>query len=322
MAKSFSEDMFFKRFLAEFSNIFGAASSEHPNVRCVPKSELVREFTRIRDRLACPGFKSIPGKTILDGLIRSGLVHMVSLIEPDTGQPINKFFSIGLNEASYETDPIELLQAMVKNGVVCYFTAIHFHDLSTQIPTHHHIAHITDYKPNPMGASRVAHATKIINKTPRRLLDPLGKRKFVYKNVPYYVTSRDRRWIPGIQVRYFTDKTVFSITTFEQTLIDTLHRPLSCGGPSVVFEAWGNAVNKLDQSRFLHHLIEIDDDRMSRRAGYFLSKVAKCNLDVKVARYFQGIKKRLDRDDKNSTISLLPGYKYARVDHDWRLEVP
>jgi predicted transcriptional regulator of viral defense system len=28
------------------------------------------------------------------------------------------------------------------------------------------------------------------------------------------------------------------ITTLEQTLLDTLHRPLSCGGPPIVIEAW------------------------------------------------------------------------------------
>ena len=106
--------------------------------------------------------------------------------------------------------------------------------------------------------------------TGSRKRDRLGRRQFVYRGAPYYITNRGRRRVPGIQERFYTNKTVFSVTTYEQTLLDALDRPLSCGGSSVVFEAWNRGCRQLDQDRLLHYLKAIRDDRLTRRAGYML----------------------------------------------------
>lgn len=316
------QDYFFKSVLAEFSKTFGSPSTKHPNVRCVSKTALVRELVELRNRLAIPGFKDISGKAILDSLAQSGLIHPVPLIDPNNSQPIEKFFSVGLNEASHELDPIELLQAIVTKGVMCYFTAVYFHDLSTQIPTHHHIARVTDtlLAPRKPPADTLVHHAPARRTTRKR--DPLGERQFLYQGVPYYITTRDRRRVPGIQERYFTNKTIFSVTTYEQTLLDTLDRPLSCGGPSVVFEAWDNAASELDQDRLLHYLQTIGDQRISRRVGYMLFEHLEHALDAQLENYLQHIRQQVIIDETATTISLLPGYKYIHTNLEWRLEVP
>ena len=128
--------------------------------------------------------------------------------------------------------------------------------------------------------------------------------------------------MPGTQKYYYSDKSIVSITTLEQTLIDTLHRPFSCGGPSVVFEAWSNASDIMDQSRILECLREIQDNNLSRRAGYFLVENLRLKLDAKLEHYFHSIKLEVKKDGKIAPISLLPGYQYAHENSDWCLEVP
>ena len=52
-----------------------------------------------------------------------------------------------------------------------------------------------------------------------------------------YTTRREAHRVVGVQTRYVNEKSRYRVTTLEQTLVDTLHRPHSCGGPAVVFEA-------------------------------------------------------------------------------------
>ena len=128
--------------------------------------------------------------------------------------------------------------------------------------------------------------------------------------------------MPGIQKRYYTNKTVVSITTYEQTLLDTLDRPLSCGGPSVVFEAWANAASELDQRRILAHLKAIEDQQLTRRVGYMLLDHLQHKLDAGLRRYLDRTRTELKEDQTAGVISLLPGYQYSHTNHDWSLEVP
>lgn len=320
--KTTTQDDFFLSVLAEFSRTFGSPSSNYPNVRCISRTALIRELIEIRNRHFHTGAKSISGKALLEFLLKSGLVHQVFPIESTGSQPPAQFFSIGLNEPTSELDPIELLQAMVPQGVVCYFTAVQFHNLSTQIPTHHHIARIA----NTSSRHRKAPSNSSIHKTPLtgtpKKRDRLGKRQFLYHGIPYYITNREGTRIPGIQECYYTNKTVISITSYEQTLLDSLDRPLSCGGPSVVFEAWENAAGELNQSHILDHLRTINDQRLTRRVGYMLLDRLQYKIDVELRRYLYRIRTQLRQNQTATMISLLPGYEYSHPNHDWCLEVP
>ena len=149
MNRSTSKDDHFTDVLAEFSTTFGSRSSKYSNVRCISKAALIKELLNLRSRLTHPTAKATSGQALLERLVKSGLVHPVALTDTDRGQSADRFFSIGLNETNSELEPIELLQAMVPEGAICYFTAVHIHELSTQIPTHHHIARIVDATPRP-----------------------------------------------------------------------------------------------------------------------------------------------------------------------------
>ena len=317
-----SKDDHFTNVLAEFSKSFGSPSSKHRNVRCVSKAALVKELLELRNRLAHTSVKSKSGQALLESLVDSGLVHPIDLFDPDHGRSADKFFSIGLNGSTSELDPIELLQAMVPEGSICYFTAVHFHELSTQMPSHHHIARMTDTSPRTRELPIDAPPRRPPSRAPSQKRDRLGQRQFLYREIPYYITARLRRRVPGIQQRYYTNQTIFSVTTYEQTLLDTLERPLSCGGSSVVFEAWDNASSYLDQDRLLHYLKAIRDHRLTRRVGYMLLEHLQRQPEVKLANYLHRMRRQTSNAESVSIISLLPGHEYAHTNSNWRLQVP
>ncbi len=317
-----TQDDHFSNILSEFSKTFGSPSSKYPTVRCISRAALIRELVEILDRVSHPGTRRISGQALLEFLLRSGLVHRVSHIDSADNKSPAQFFSIGLNGSTPELDPIELLQAMVSQGIVCYFTAVQFHNLSTQIPTHHHIARISKSSSRPRIAPSISPIRRIPSTGAPRKRNRLGRQQFLYHGIPYYITNRESTRVPGIQQRHYTDKTVFSITTYEQTLLDTLERPLSCGGPSVVFEAWENAVGELDQKRILDHLRTIKDQRLTRRVGFMLHDHLQHKLDTDLRRYLYRIRSQHSKDQAAAMISLLPGYEFSHPNHGWGLEVP
>ena len=312
----------FTHFFAEFCNSFGSPSSRHPNVRCVSRLVLLRELLDIRDRLAHASIRKTSGKALLKRLLDSGLVHPVDVVGPDHECPADEFYSVGLNGSTSELDPIELLQAIEPKGITCYFTAVHFHELSTQMPSHHHIARLTDASPRDRKPPSNTPQRRPSSRASSKKRDPLGRRQLLYGGIPYYITTRIRRRVPGFQQRYYTNKTIFSVTTIEQTLLDTLERPLSCGGTSVVFEAWESASHDLNQDRLLYYLEAIRDHRLSRRVGYMLHEHFQRPVDTKLENYLNCIRKHTSEDETVSVISLLPGQEYANTSPDWRLQVP
>ena len=317
-----SKDDHFTDVLAEFSRTFGSRSSKYSNVRCISKAALIKELLDLRSRLTHPTAKATSGQALLECLVKSGLVHPVALTDTDRGQSADRFFSIGLNETNSELEPIELLQAMVPEGAICYFTAVHIHELSTQIPSHHHIARIVDATPRPGKLRNDAPLPRPTNVAPSQRRDRLGQRQFHYRGTPYYITTRGRKRVPGIQKRFYTNKTVFSVTTYEQTLLDTLDRPLSCGGSSVVFEAWNRGSRELDQDRLLHYLKAIRDHRLTRRVGYMLLEHLEHKPEDRLKNYLHRIRQQTTNENTVPIISLLPGFEYAHTHPDWRLKVP
>ena len=317
-----SGDEQFTEILAEFSRTFGSRSSRLSNIRSISKSALISEILDLRKRLPHPLPRASSGQATLERLIKSGLVHPLALIQPDREQSTDRFFSIGLRESDAELDPVELLQAMVPEGAICYFTAVNIHELSTQMPTHHHVARIVDTvaSPNRPRLEALPQCGPKVARSQRR--NRLGRLQFFYGGIPYYVTTRQGRRVPGVQKRFYTDKTVYSVTTYEQTLLDTLERPLSCGGSSVVFEAWNRGARQLDQGRLLHHLKAIGDHKLTRRVGYMLQEHVQHELQTQLMNYLHRVRTRSIKDGTTSLVSLLPGYEYGQTNLDWGLEVP
>lgn len=300
-------------FLAELLTRLGEPSETRPSVRCWSEPSLLRELGAVRHELARRQIRvPLAGPGLLAWLQELKLARAVSVVSPEPERS-TRFFVLGLERSTDEpeVDPIELLQAYAPQGVVCYFTALAFHALTTQPPSHHHVAVLT-------ARSKERESSPLQPATDRatRSYNPLGKLAFCYGDVPYFLTRREAPRVPGVQRRYLNSRTLFRITSREQTLLDTLHRPLGCGGPEVVFEAWRVGVEDVDTSRLAELLDAIDHPQLRRRVGAMLDL-----MEYTTGGELRAVLER-ERAPSEPPISLLAGVEYSRLDPRWGVMVP
>ena len=315
MEHKFSED-FFEHFLAKVAERFSAASNELTNVRCFSQSTLKRELISIRDELSFKGHKNIPAKTLINHLVHSGLLQRVSVDTQQASNPID-VYTIGF-EATSTLTPIELLTAIDPDGVVCFFSALQIYDLTTQLPSHHNVAKLIEPKTTIISRNRDEKSTSTPS-SKKRDRTSVGTFVFKFNDVSYYRNRRNKHLVPGIKTRYLGSKTIYSLTTLEQTLLDTLQYPLHCGGPPIVFEAWENALGKIDEERLLEHLSSIGSDIVSRRAATMLALLDH-KTGNELSGFFDEVKDKID--GSTSDIPLLSGMDYHELDKTWLTRIP
>jgi hypothetical protein len=268
--------------------------------------------------------------------IESGLSH-ISLLEwlcrlrlasqiPVEGESIY-LLEIGAS-AEAEVDPLELLMADKPSGVICYFSAVAFHALTTQLVEHHHAAELRpqsstrvsgrpekdkDFLNQPESPASESHKPSVLGK----------KLLFRFQGVPFYSTSRSIRLVPGIQTRNRGPRAQVRVTTLEQTLLDTLYKPFHCGGPEVVFEAWqeGIASRRIDEERLVAYLRAMNYPATARRLGVML-ELAGAAPGVELQRFLEASRDATDRRSSHARISLLPGVDYQNLNEPWLVNTP
>ncbi len=307
---------FLEHLLAEFGRAFARPSKRRPTVRCVSRTVLSRLLTSIRDDIGAPGYTSLAPGRMIDSLIHAGLLHQLPVDFGENAGPRTALYLVGLETATENVDPVELLVGWEPQGVLCYFTALQLHSLTTQVPSHHHIARLGTHASARTLPDRGGSSTE--ERTDQRRFDPLGTLQFRYEGASYYRTNRESRLMPGTVGRHFSDRTQCRVTTLEQTLLDALHRPLACGGPPVVLEAWTRGVSDLSQVRLHHYLVELGDDRITRRVGYLL-EINDFRSKEPLLGLLDAVK---SRSSGAAPISLLPGIQYVHVDTTWQLTTP
>ena len=211
------------------------------------------------------------------------------------------------NEA---VDVWEVLQATQPAGVISYFAALSFHNLTSQMPGFYHIGRLANGHPAESTAPAEA-----VNR------NPLGAILFEYDGVMCYETKRYRGLTPGVQTRVIGPRTSYRITTLEQTLLDAILQPLRCGGEAVVFEAWDHAGRRADFDRMAEHLQAIGRDSLVRRVGVMLEMLGTgVRNDSVFGNLLSMVKNRLSSTD--AVIPLLPGLGFARESQVWRVSIP
>lgn len=302
----------FQLIVAELSDALANPTDTIPSVRCVSRTVLVGIVNDLASKLGIPEGRIPSGSQAIARLVKAKLLRSIPFddVAPRVGK--KRLFAVGMGVDVTTLHPLELLQAHVPAGIVCYMSALEVHELTTQPTMHHHIGRretaptrlrVADEEP-------FARATTAADgKTGTPATPPLGQWQFAYQGLRYYLTAREPQLLRSYQIRYLNDKSWFRVTTLEQTLIDTLHRPVSCGGPAIVFEAWETATEKLDPVKMTTLLEQIGDARLSRRAGYMLGRLG-----------FNVTAPEFAVDE--TAIPLLPGVPYSTLDPRWRLFVP
>jgi hypothetical protein len=298
-------------FIEAFRNALAVAKNELPSVRCIARPALIAILSQAKDLAEQKSLRKYSGTGLLRLLEKAGVVRPLPLVALAKELKSDRIYAVGLDVAVDDLEPAEILQAHVADGILCYFTAIELHELSTQVTAHHHIARIKKFAEKHI-INGVSAPSK---KDPSY---PLGKVQFSLDGVKYYLTNRDATGVRQFQRRYLNSSCVVTVTTIEQTLLDCLHRPSSCGGPSVIFEAWATGMARTNPIRLIDLAHEIGDVGLLRRAGYMLSQHSP---DAGV---LDALLQELPRHamDEDSLPSLLPGTPYSNIDMKWGLRVP
>lgn len=308
--------------IRELSKLLAQPSGDLPSVRCLSRSTLFSLLRRIRTDLQARGSKHrLAHSHVLARLMQMGLVTPVPLHASETGKPTVPLYLIEVGASAIkELDPIELLVAAEPQGIVCYFSALNVHQLTTQPCAHHHVARLSRVAAGRKVAAR-SPAARRTDRAPGRSYNPLGTAMFSYRGLTYYRTFRDPGLLVSYQQRFLDPHTRFRVTTLEQTLIDTLHRPLSCGGPAVVFEAWETALERLEDGRMAAILQQIGRQEVVRKVGWML-EACGYTAGAELAGVLIEAREGVDPTASQGLPPLLPGFENPRTDHRWQLQVP
>jgi hypothetical protein len=315
------EQTYRETFLARLSHKLAAPTSDWPTVRCWIKPALDRIFKEVRDELTAEGMETgLSHRALLEWLCRLGLASPLAV----EGESIY-LVEIGAT-AETEVDPLELLMASKPVGVVCYFSAVAFHALTSQLVEHHHVAELRPQDPSPQSESpkgEVSDRSEGTGGAGNRKSRGFGTLLFHYKGVPFYSTRRSARLVSGVQTRGHGPRTWVRITTLEQTLLDTLYKPFHCGGPEVVFEAWKEAVasRRIDEERLVEYLRAMNYPATARRLGVMLELVGSAPA-AELQRFLHACQEAIDRQSPYARISLLPGVAYQNLNEPWLVHTP
>lgn len=315
------EHSYREAFLTHLNQKLATPTAEWPTVRCWTESALNKLFRRVRDELAAKGVNS--------GMTQSSLLEWLCRLRLASSIPVERetvyLLEIGASGES-EIFPLELLMAGKPSGIICYFSALAYHGLTTQIVEHHHVAEL---QPQVPGAEREHSETEATEQPERptssktRAPRGLGAFLFSFQGVSFYSTRRSSRLVPGIQMRGYGPRAQVRITTLEQTLLDSLYKPFHCGGPAVVFEAWqeGVASRRIDDERLLRYLRGMNYPATARRLAVML-ELAGGTPSAELRYFLQSSQKAIDRQSPRACISLLPGVDYKNLNDSWLVNTP
>jgi hypothetical protein len=294
------------RVLALLAEALESPDSNLPSTRLLLRPHLKRMLLQLKDRADVPADWS--GLRLLNELFQSRVLQTLSLDAASPRVPPDRFVVVGFGEDQGGLNPLELLQVHSPRGTVCYFSALMVHELTTQTVAHHHISTpVTATQPSLDTAPRHEESAKS---------PPLGNWQFTYRGTPYYTTRRDSRYLTDSQRRPLDKKSWFQVTSLEQTLLDTLHRPMSCGGLTVVFDAWEAALLRVNGDRLIKLVRVSHDHRLARRVGFMADRVA-----LSVAGEIYSLAEQWGAFIEPA-VALFGGIPYTTLDRRWNLRVP
>ena len=304
-----------------------APSEGNPTTRCLKRSRLMDLLREALDSVSAGGTSHpelATGPKALKALEATGLVRELDIVQVHTNPTRLYLFDARGEEAERRLSPLEVLQATEPAGFACYWTAVEFHSLSTQPCRHHHV-----------GVARPASREPIEPGSVPMKKYSLGIHLFDYAETPYYRNGRDPRLVPDIRKTYAGEYAEIQITSLEQTLLDTLHRPHSCGGPEVVLEAWDEAVARLDQELLAQLLRKIGRPMLNRRVGLMLEDTETQlepaladvistvrTLDPSSPQHPSSEERSFDDEQEEPRPSLLPGVRFSNWNRKWQLLTP
>lgn len=308
-------------FLRALADRIAEPTPSQPTVRCWSLTSLATMVQEFKQSNTHSTFPDAP--EVLRHLINIGWAYPIDVELPKaTTLPSKNLFLLDIGAAHGAiVDPLELLQAYKPNGVICYFSALSYHSLTTQFATHHHIA--TLKKPSPLSKKDSSKTT--VDKTKASVVSnrrfTLGEHVFTYQGIPFYLIKRLSSLLFGVQTRILGPRTNIRITTLEQTLLDTLHKPKYCGGVPVIFEAWKEGITRLDEDLLKDYLSKMDSPLFLRRVGAMfdlLNYKPASDLATTLEKGMEHIAQNVTA----SAVPILPGLEFSVLNPKWKVLTP
>jgi len=299
------------------------ADEKNPSARYWKGTTLRSEITNIIKRNRSTLLTTFPpASELIEHLQRIGWIRPIKVQSPEGTAPIELFLADMEASENEPIDPLELLQAYLPSGVICYFSTLVYYEFTTQIAAHHHIARLTNPRPRTdiggIKPPKFDESAGWIKKC-----NPLGAEIFRFQDVTYYKTKRNTSLIPGVQTRIVSPRSWLRVTTKEQTLIDTLLQPLRCGGEAVILEAWETGIKQIDIDRMAEHLTKIKRENLNRRIGAILDLIGVGFSATLLGSQLKRLKERLASSSQDvAPIPLLPNFTFAGWNDTWKVQVP
>ena len=249
-----------EQLIAGIARRVGSPSELIPSTRCVSRTSLHKVLADFRKSTEFNWLRKHRNDSVTTMLCDAGVATpLTSAVEI---QRRDQLYALGFGVSPGALEPLEILTALEPHGVVCYFSALELHQLTTQVPPHHHIG-IPVKRPIELGAPAIT-----MTETP----PPLGTIRGRYAGVDFYSTQRPETLMLGVQRRHVSSFLLSRATTVEQTLLDTLIRPYSCGGAAVIFEAWETGSSRMVPRKFVDLLKVVNQANLTQRAAWWLHR--------------------------------------------------
>jgi predicted transcriptional regulator of viral defense system len=250
-------------------------------------------------------------KDFIVHLVNSGVIREIPVTSSESAK-LPVLYLIHDRFETGELDPRIILSTAVPNGIICYLGALEYYELTTQLPPFYHIAKI-DNRSQPE-RQNTGKATLIKNNKPKSI----GQLQFYYDNTPCYMTQRSSYTLSG-EITGYISAVPIRLTSLEQTLLDSLEKPMHCGGGDIVFEAWETADknSNINEQKLLKCLTDINNMKLSRRCG--------CMLDIIGYPYGEELATYLNNAFTNDDepIMLMRGNSsYNTLDKKWKVYRP
>ena len=120
----------------------------HPTVRCWKHWWLSGEIADVVKAKRSELLTTFPpASEVINHLKRIGLVQPIKAQGPGGKKSVEFLLMDTGSEEGSPISPMELLQAWLPAGTICYFSALAYYELTTQPATHHHIARLDPHRP-------------------------------------------------------------------------------------------------------------------------------------------------------------------------------
>lgn len=297
-------------------------TEKHPAARIWCHSDLAKVISGIKKDHKAELRSTFPAaKAVIARMLEMEWLRGIPVEWPEGSNSVSPIFLLDMEAAPDESpEPWELLQGYQPAGVLCYFGAAAFHELTTQVPPFYHIA--TPRQPSGRTGAEAPLASEPVDPPDKKPPDLLGTMAFRYQGLAYYTTRPEASFMPGIQTRDYGQRTRLRITTPEQTMLDALWQPLKCGGQAVAFEIWERGVRKWNPDRMARHLQAINRHEWDRRVGAMLSLLGTDAGSDILCNLLHSRQDEMHRAPELQLLPLLSGQQGSNLIPEWGILAP